>query len=194
MTKKEIIWREILHQTIEKKNIEFTQKGLAEKFSVSLSTVFNALRVPRQAGAVSVSGRGFRVQDVEKFLYLWATQRNLEKEVLYATHSGESLRATEGSLPPQAIFACYSAYRMKYQDAPADYDKTYFYIPSSEIANIKQMFPPRPGYTNLIALRSDPHLSGFGSVTPDVQTFVDLWSLKDWYAHEFVKALKEKML
>ena len=32
MTKKEIIWREILFQAIEKKKIEFTKKELAQKY------------------------------------------------------------------------------------------------------------------------------------------------------------------
>jgi hypothetical protein len=60
MTKKEIIWREILFQAIENKKFEFTQKELAQKYRFSLSTVFNALKVPREAGAVE-GKRGFRV-------------------------------------------------------------------------------------------------------------------------------------
>mgnify|MGYP003395742825 FL=1 len=59
MTKKEIIWREILNQAIENKKIEFTQKELAQKYGFSLSTIFNALRVPRSANAV-VGKRGFK--------------------------------------------------------------------------------------------------------------------------------------
>ena len=35
MTKKEIIWREILYQTIENKKFEFTQKELAQKYGFS---------------------------------------------------------------------------------------------------------------------------------------------------------------
>jgi len=39
MLKKEIIWREILFQAIEKNVFNFQQKELAEKFNYSLSTV-----------------------------------------------------------------------------------------------------------------------------------------------------------
>ena len=78
MTKKEIIWREILFQAIENKKTEFTQKELAQKYGFSLSTVFNALKIPRQVSAVE-GKRGFRVRDIEKFLYLWTTFRKLKK-------------------------------------------------------------------------------------------------------------------
>jgi hypothetical protein len=50
MTKKEIIWREILFQAIKNRKFEFTQKKLAQKYRFSLSTVFNALKVPKEAG------------------------------------------------------------------------------------------------------------------------------------------------
>jgi hypothetical protein len=50
---------------------------LAQKYKFSLSTVFNALKIPREAGAVE-GKRGFRVLDIEKFLYLWATFRKIK--------------------------------------------------------------------------------------------------------------------
>jgi len=52
MIKKEIIWREILFQAIENKKTDFTQKELSQKYGFSLSTVFNALKIPSQAGAI----------------------------------------------------------------------------------------------------------------------------------------------
>ena len=70
MNKKEIIWRKILHQVFENKELDFTQKEIAGKFGFSLSTVFHALKSPRQTGAVRITNRGFEVQDMEKFLYL----------------------------------------------------------------------------------------------------------------------------
>ncbi len=193
MTKKEIIWREILHQAASNRGAVFTQKNLAQQFDVSLSTVFNALRLPRQAGAIEVSGRSFRVLDFEKFLYLWATQRNLDRETIYTTHADLPTREIEGAMPPPAIFGGYSAYRLQYGDAPADYDKVYAYFASDDVAEVEQRFPSRPGYPNLIVLRSDPYLHTFGHVTPDIQTFVDLWNAKEWYAREFLAALREQL-
>lgn len=192
MTKKEIVWREILFQATTNKITEFTQKGLANKFGFSLSTIFNALKIARQSNAIKVTGRNFTIQDAEKFLYIWATQRNTEKEISYQTRVNKNIREIERLMPPSAIFACYSACAMKY-GASSDYDKVYVYADDEALAKIKKRFPPHVGYANLIVLKSDPLLKEFGETNPDVQTFVDLWNMKDWYAKEFLNKLKEKM-
>jgi len=151
MTKKEIIWRSILHDTLENKKIEFTQKELASQFGFSLSTVFNALKALRQSGAIKVTGRHFIVRDAEKFMYFWATGRNLEKDIIYETRVNVAIN------------------------------------------EIKKRFPFSEGYANLIILKSDPYLASLGSVTPNVQTFADLWNVKEWYAKPFLDSLKNKM-
>ncbi len=193
MSKKEIIWREILHQALENKKLEFMQKELAEQFGFSLSTVFNALKVPRESGAVTVTGRNFRVIDAEKFLYLWATQRNISREIIYETNVSAGAGEIENLMPAGIIFGAYSAYAKKYGAAPADYDKIYVYADSKSLAEIKKRFPEKKGRINLFVLEKDPYLGGFGIVTPDIQTFADLWNMKDWYAKEFLNKLKEKM-
>ena len=192
MTKKEIIWREILFQAIENKKFEFTQKELAQKYRFSLSTVFNALKVPREAGAVE-GKRGFRVLDIEKFLYLWATFRKIKKDIIYQTAVKKGVFSIEGEMPPFVIFGAYSAFLKKYKFAPADYDKVYVYIEEKNLEEIKKRFPPQKGYINLIVLKADPWLKNFGPITPDCQTFVDLWNLTEWYAKDFLNALKEKI-
>lgn len=193
MIKKEIIWREILFQVFENKKTDFTQKQLAQKYNFSLSTVFNALKIPRNSGFIKVKGRGFEVQDVEKFLYLWATFRKLNKEIVYQTNVSKSVREIEGEMPPQVIFGTFSAYLKKYKEAPADYDKVYVYMEKEKIDEIKNRFSPKKGYPNLIVLSADPWLKNFGKLTPDCQTFVDLWNLPEWYAKDFLNALKEKI-
>ncbi len=193
MNKKEILWREILFQAIEKQKTEFTQKDLAEKFGFSTSTVFNALKIPRQSGAVKVTGRNFSVIDIEKFLYLWATQRNVGNDIIYKTSFPGSVREIEGMMPCGAIFAAYSAYGKKYRDAPADYDKVYVCAGEKALEEIKKRFPKTEGYENVIILRPDQYLEKFGTITPDAQTFVDLWNLSDWYAKDFLNSLKNKM-
>ena len=193
MLKKELIWREILHQAIENKKLEFTQKELANKFGFSLSTVFNALKIPRDSGAVKVTGRNFSVIDAEKFLYLWATRRNLEKDIIYKTYVPENAAKIEGRMPSEIIFGGASAYAAKYKDAPADYAKVYVYAEKKNLGEIKKRFYPQKGEPNLFILKSDAELSIFGQLTPDVQTFVDLWNMKDWYAKDFLNALKNKL-
>lgn len=193
MTKKEVIWREILFQATKNKKFEGTQKKIAQKYHFSLSTVFNALKIPRNSGALRVGGRGFRVQDIEKFLYLWATFRNLKKDIIYQTNVPKKVQDIEGEMPPSIIFGAFSSYRKKYKTAPADYDKIYVYSKKDKIKEIKKRFPLRKGYPNLIVLAADPWLKNLGKLTPDCQTFVDLWNLPEWYAKDFLGSLKEKI-
>jgi hypothetical protein len=127
-------------------------------------------------------------------LNLWATFRNLKKDIIYQTNVSKLVREIEGEMPPSTIFAAYSAFLKKYKFAPADYDKVYVYVEEKNLAEIKKRFPPQKGYQNLIALRADPWLKDFGYLTPDCQTFVDLWNLPEWYAKDFLNALKEKIL
>ena len=193
MQKKEIIWREILYQATEKGKFYFTQKKLSQKYHFSLSTVFNALKIPRRIGAIE-GKKGFFLKDTEKLLYLWATMRNLKKDILYKTSVKESVKEIEAKVPPGAIFGAYSAFFKKYKIAPADYDKVYVYVEEKNLKEIKNRFPLQKGYQNLIVLKADPWLKNFGKLTPDCQTFVDLWNLPEWYAKDFLNALKEKIL
>lgn len=193
MQKKEIIWREILFQSIENKKTEFTQKDLAQKYGFSLSTVFNALKIPRQTNIVE-GKRGFKVKDIEKFLYLWATLRKIKKDIIYQTAVKKKVFEIEGEMPPFVIFAAFSSFSKKYKELPADYDKVYVYSEKENLGEIKKRFPLQRGYQNLIVLKADPWLKNFGNLTPDCQTFVDLWNLPEWYAKDFLNALKEKIL
>lgn len=193
MTKKEIIWREILFQVIENKKTEFTQKELAEKYGFSLSTVFNALNFPRNSGIIEVRSRGFKVQDIEKFLYLWATFRKLKKDIIYQTNISQSIWSIEGEMPPDVIFGAFSAFVKKYKETPADYDKVYVYVKQENLEKVKNRFPSKKGYQNLIVLAADSWLENFGKITPDCQTFVDLWNLPEWYAKDFLQDLKQKI-
>lgn len=193
MKKKEIIWREILYQVLEEKKRQFTQKELAAKFGFSLSTVFNALKVPRQTRAIEVTGRDFRVLDPEKLLYLWGTFRNFYKDIMYETSVSLPPFEIEGLMPNEVIFGAYSAYRKRFGEAPADYDKIYVYLPPRFLSVIEKRFPPKKGYSNLFVLEADEFLGEYGPLAPLPQIFVDLWNLREWYAHDFYLNLKEKI-
>lgn len=193
MKKIEMIWREILFSRLEKGIIEFTQKELAEKFGFSTSTVSLALSSWRQSGAVKVTGRNFRLIDPKKALYHWASQRNLAKDILYQTWVALPIQEIENSLPPQAIYAAYSAYTKRFSEAPADYDVVYFYLSKDVLSEVKKRFPKRKGTANLVTLTADQHLSRYGALTTLSQTFVDLWNLPQWFARDFYLALEEKI-
>jgi len=192
MTKKEIIWREILFQAIERKNRQLTQKDLAAKFGFSLSTVFNALKAPRQTGVIKVTGRNFHIIDIEKFLYLWATARNLRKDIIYQTRADLPVFDIEGQMPPLVVYAAYSAYRFKFQEAPADYDKVYIY--ALDLEEIKKRFAAvKTKTSNLIVLKEDEFIKNYGQTATLAQTFVDLWNLPEWYAKDFLEATRRKI-
>jgi len=190
MLKKEIIWREILFQSIERKKRQFTQKDLARKFNFSLSTVFNALKIPRQVGAIEVRGRFFTLTNIEKLLNIWSTHRRLEKEIIYKTHADLPVMKIEGTMPGNIIYTAYSAYRLKFKDAPADYDKIYAY--ATDLTEIKKRFPIQAGLANVLILKADNFLSDYGLFPPLAQVYADLWNLKEWYADDFLKALIKK--
>lgn len=191
MTKKEIIWRYILSETLSRSKDTFTQKDVAQIFGFSTSTIFNSLKIPRKLGAVEVTGRFFRIRDAEKLLVLWATFRNLRNEIIYETHVKSPVREIESFMPADVIFGAFSAYRLAHDDCPSDYSSVYVY--SDNFAEIQRRFPKTKGIVNLFVLKPDRVLHTFGKTTPDVQTFVDLWNIPDWYAKDFLSALKRKL-
>lgn len=190
MKKIEIIWRELLFQAIEKKNRRFTQKGLAEKFGFSTSTVFQALKTPRKMGAVRVTGRFFVLEDPEKLLYHWASVRDLKKDIIFSGRTNLPVLEMEGRLPPDVIFGGFSAARQMVGSS-ADYDKVFIYAKNAD--SVKERFKFEKGSENLIVFKTDKFLSSYGQTTTLAQTFVDLWNSPEWYAKEYVKALKEKI-
>lgn len=195
MRKIEFIWREILTSALEKRETIFSQKNLAEKFNLSTSTVFHALKKPRSIGAVQVSGRHFTLVDFERLLLLWATERNLKKETIYQTHSNLPIREIEGLMPSQVFPTAYTAYRFFFADTPADYDKVYFY--SQDLDSLKERFPTQKKEPNIFILKPDPWLSHYKPTPSLPQLFVDLWNLPEWYAKEYQETLllkiKEKL-
>ncbi|OGL87902.1 hypothetical protein A3I42_00205 [Candidatus Uhrbacteria bacterium RIFCSPLOWO2_02_FULL_49_11] len=195
ITKKEQIWRYILEKALSPERVfEFAQKEIAAQLGCSTSTVFNALKTPRDSGAVRVGGRGFTVINLDKFLTIWATRRRLMKDIVYQTHVDAPVRAIEQEMPPQVVFTGYSGYKFRFKDTPADYDKVYVYCPSAVLPELKKRFPrSRKKSPNLFALSPDRHLAASEGLAPQAQLYVDLWNLPDWYAHDYLKALKEKL-
>ncbi len=193
MFKKEIIWREILFQAIEKNKYSFQQKELAKRFGFSLSTIFNALKKPREIKAIKVGGRGFDLVNTEKLLYLWATERRLEKDIIYHTFVPESPSQIEQKIPDKIIWGLFSAYQYRFKNSPSDYDKVYIYANRQQLLEIKKRFPWKKGPENLFVLQSDKFLKNYGYSGTLAQIFVDIWNTNYWYAQEFLQRLKDKM-
>ena len=188
MKKIEMIWREILDEGIN--SPLFEQKKLAKKFGFSTSTVFAALKPLRAIGAVTVTGRNFKIVNFEKILMFWATHRDLQKDIIFQTHidfaslpAGRQVFEIEGLVDNKKIYGAYSAARYLLNDFPADYDKVFVYGGAPR-------FPTVKGQPNFFILKKDKFMTG--KTTSVSQTFVDLWNLSDWFAKDYLEALKAK--
>ena len=191
MKKSELVYREILQGFMEKKKTSFTQLELATILNISLSTVNNALQPLRSMGAVKVKRRSFEVVNLRKILYFWASVRNLGRDIIYKTRVDVkgTVAEIEKGMPPNVVFTAYSAYRLRFNDAAADYSEVYVYGNSEGLKEVMKRFPQKNNNPNLFVLRKD----FADKEMPLAHVFVDLWNMKEWYAKDFVKALEEKM-
>lgn len=193
MKKIEILWREILFQSLENNNFFFKETDLANKFGFSSSTVFQCLKPLRKMGAVKVSGRGFEVIDSEKILYFWASLRDYKKEIIYKTYINLNPLEIEAQIPAGIIYGFYSAYRLKFGETPADYNRVLVYGEENILEKIEARFPEKEGIPNFYLLKADQWLKDYGQITTTAQIFVDLWNEDTWYAKEFIRSLLIKI-
>lgn len=191
MRKSELVYRELLRGFIEGKTAVFTQLELARRLDISLSTVNNALQPLRSMGAVKVNRRSFEVVSARKMLYFWASVRNLDRDVIYKTRVDVkgTVAEIEKGMPPNVVFTAYSAYRLRFNDAAADYSEVYVYGNNEGLKEVMKRFPQKNNNPNLFVLRKD----FADKEMPLAQMFVDLWNLKEWYAKDFLTALEGRM-
>lgn len=192
MKKVEQVFREMLYQAIECKNRRLTQLELSKKLKVSLSTVNLAVKKLDKMGAVIIEKMGFRIIDIKKILYYWASTRNLERDIVYKTRTEMPIREIERNIP-NIVFAGYSAYKFKFKDVPADYSEVYIYADEKETKEIKKRFSENNKFSNLFVLKKDKNMDKYGKTCTAAQIFVDLWNLDRWYASDFLKAFKDKL-
>lgn len=183
MKKVELVYCYILEQALERKRKSATQAEIAKALGISLSTVNAAIGHLRKMNAVRVKLRSFDIVDVKKILYYWASIRNVEKDIIYATRADMPVSEIEKNMPPGIVYAAYTAYRIKFKDVPADYSEVYVY---GDADKVKKRFPPSKNRPNLFVL------SGPGSMT-FANIFVDLWNMKEWYAKDFLNAMEAKL-
>ena len=169
-----------------------TQKEIADKLGISLSTVNNAIEPLARIGAIEKRKFGLKLVDREKALTFWASARNLEKDISYKTRVESVISEIEKSMPSGIAFTAFTAFKLKFKDVPADYSEVYVYADEEELAEIKKRFTQKNGPPNLIVLGKPVNFGG-EKIVPDELMFVDLWNLKEWYAKDFLKALKQKM-
>lgn len=194
MKKIELVYREILYRAIEKKETSFTQSELSKKLGISLSIVNLAVKKLEALGAVKIMQRSFKVLDLKKIIFFWASVRNLWKDVIFKVRVEIPVREIE-RIMPNIIFTAYSAYKLKFKDVPADYSEVYIYADNEETEKIKKRlinFKTSEKNPNLFILKKDQALSSYKDI-PIAQIFVDLWNLKEWYSKEFINALEKRI-
>ncbi|MBU1326685.1 hypothetical protein KKB64_02700 [Patescibacteria group bacterium] len=191
MKKIELIWRHILFESVEHRQLRFQQQELAHLYKISSSTVNAAMAPIRRLGGVRVDGRGFTVVDYEKILYHWANHRDMEKDIALRMSVHLSVAEIEGQLPPASYPTAYTFVRERFGEPPADYDAVYCY--HADPALVQQRFQSEItlGKPNIFVLKTDPFLAGYKDRLPLSQVFVDLWNITDWYAKDFIKIIKE---
>lgn len=196
MKRYELVFREILYRVIEGNEHRFTQSELSKKLGISLSIVNSAVKRFETIGAVKVSQRSFRIIELKKAIYYWASVRNLAKDIVFSANVKMPVRELERNMPSGAIFTAYSAYKLRFNDVPADYSEVYAYANEKEIGEIKKRFKTAiigAGAHNLFVLKKDELLGIYENI-PLIQVFADLWNLKEWYASEFVNTLEKRIL
>jgi len=189
MKKNEIIYREILYQSIERKNNILTQADLSRSLNVSLSTVNMAVKHLERLGSIIIKKRNFHIIDIKKILYYWASIRNLQKDIIYKTRVEKPITEIEKLMPDNIIFTAYTSYKLSFKDVPADYSEVYIYGNES----LNERFQINKGIPNLFVLKKDSLIENYGKKTTIANTFVDLWNLKEWYAKEFINAMEERL-
>lgn len=192
LKKKEVVYREILTQALQHNQFSFTQLHLSKKFNISLSTVNNALKPLERIGIIEKRTRSFTLIDTRKLLLFWASERKLNKDIIYTTRSELSLKKIESLMPSKTSFTAYTAYRLQFNDAPADYGEVYVYSNQKTLEEIKERFPPKKGHANIIVLEKDQFLSN-NPTMPLPQIYVDLWNIKEWYAKDYLDALEKRL-
>lgn len=192
MKKIETVWCQLLFDVLEKQQARFQQQILARKLDLSLSTVSHALKNLRQMGAVQIGGKGGKVIDYEKILMHWANYRKLSQDIVWRQKLAGSVLEIEGLLPAGSILGAYSAVRHWYKEAPADYNTVYVYHLEPRV--VEKRFRGMIGKeTELICLNLEQKIPLRKETTSLAHTFVDLWSLTDWMAKDFISRIREEI-
>jgi len=191
MLKNEFVYRELLFQAFENSVREFTQKALSVELGLSLSHVNHALKPLKRMGAIKIRPQGLVLVNPKKVLLYWCSVRNVQKDIVYSTRVDASVREIEKSMPQGTVFTAYSGFKFAFNETPSDYSVVYVY--AGNIAEIKKRFPEKSEPFNLIVLQADSLLKKYGKKISLAQLFVDLWSLPEWFAKDYLKAMEEKL-
>lgn len=196
MRKNELVYRHILDSVLEKRQIKFQQKKLAEAFGISVSTVHQALQPLKRLNALKIGGRFFTILSTEKILYYWACHRNMEKELLKKYYIPKPVAYRSAVCGPEVIFGGYERLNDLFKTPPADFDIAIWYIKANEenMTELEQRLQeleadpePRNNFFNTLIYQQDDFLKFYGGRIPYCQAFVDVFNRPDWYSKDYIK-------
>ncbi len=200
MFKEEAVIREILCEVLYGNNA-IEQKRISQLLRVSIGLVNKTVTKLDRMGAVSKTGRSYSVTSFKKVLMLWASLRNLQRDLIYSTRVGGSVREIERSLPDGSILSAYTAFNYLFNEVPADYSEVWTYVPEDILAEVKERFPSNnlPGNlyvlkTNTLLLENSKRYSKGINMVSVPQLYVDLWNIPSWYSKEYIALLERKIM
>ncbi|MEM2886126.1 MAG: hypothetical protein QXF24_08575 [Thermoproteota archaeon] len=181
LRKFERIYRELLVRSLSKASL-VRQEEVASRCGVSLGLVNKTVKKLEAAMAVEPTRSGVRVLSPARLLNLWATERDLRKDV-WQSFRLDPVAQVEKSLPKEALVTAFSGWRAASGRMPSDYDRVYFYVTDAERFDLWLRFRKRnvrKANPNVFALRvEDEHLvrtSARGIVCVP-QIYVDIYSI-----------------
>jgi len=192
ISRTEMVWRHLLVAAQDLGIRRSSLTHLSVELELPVSTIHKALERPRAIGAVRGSASGLRVLDPKRLQLLWAAQRDLNRDIVFATRVPMTVREIEVRLPVSAIPTAFTAFVLhEGRNLIADYEQVLVYADANEV---RRRFPRRRGQANLLVLEPDPLLSRYGRVAPRCQVYADLFNLPNWQAQRFLEALDRELL
>jgi len=192
ISRTEVVWRHLLVSALDLGIRRSSLTKLSAELDMPVSTIHKALERPRAIGAVRGSASGLRVLDPKRLQLMWAAQRDLARDIVYATRVPTTVSEIEARLPVSAIPTAYTAFVLhEGHNLIADYEQVVVYADANDV---RRLFPRRRGQANLLILEPDPLLSRYGRVVPRCQVYVDLFNLPTWQAQRFLEALDRDLL
>jgi hypothetical protein len=192
ISRTEMVWRHLLVAALDLGIRRSSLTELSVELDLPVSTIHKALERPRAIGAVRGSASGLRVLDPRRLQLMWAAQRDLNKDIVYATRVPMTVNEIEARLPVSAIPTAYTAFVLhEGRNLVADYEQVVVYADANAV---RRQFPSRRGEANLVVLEADPLLSRYGRVASRCQVYADLFNLPTWQAQRFLAELDRKLL
>ena len=191
LRKFERIYRELLLCSLREVSL-VRQEDVASECAVSLGLVNKTVRRLEVAMAVEATRSGVRVLSPARLLNLWATERDLGKDV-WQSFRLDPVAEVEKDLPRDVLVTGFSGWFSISGRRPAEYDRLYFYV--TDMEGFESWFGFRKSRVrgvnpNVFVLRvNDDHLarSSEKGVVCVPQLYVDIYSADGPEASPFLR-------